>query len=130
MKYQLLLFFLFSTFSIFAETRIFRYEGPIQEFVSKFVDELGESQIRFQIIKNYNETTDGRLGFRMYILPGRRLVDLQFINKDNKSTLIKLFYENYWDGKIFEEIFLKLKAKEPDVKPFDDSLPPSWPKPY
>ncbi len=130
MKKQFILLLLLSSSLAFAETRIFQYDGPIQEFIPKFVDVLGESKVKFQIIKNYNEATDGKLGFRMYILPGRRLVDLQFINKENKNTLIKLFYENYWDGKVFEEIFIKLKAKEPDVKPIDDSLPPNWPKPY
>lgn len=114
---------------LYSENRIFRFNGPINIFVSKFVDELSESKVKFQIIKNYDENRDGRLGFRMYILPGRRLVDLQFINEENKSTLIKLFYENPWDGKVFENILLKLKAQEPGTQNIDDSLPPGWPSP-
>ncbi|MFN3604750.1 MAG: hypothetical protein ACK4UJ_08580 [Leptonema sp. (in: bacteria)] len=126
--YPILLIILFP-FTLFSENRIFKYNGPIQTFIPKFIDELAESKVKFQIIKNYNEATEGRLGFRMYILPGRRLVDLQFINENNKTTTIKIFFENAWDGKVFEEIFLKLKAYESDSKPFDDSLPEGWPKP-
>lgn len=127
-KLFLLLIFIFSTV-LYSENRIFRYNGPINIFITKFVDELSESKVKFQIIKNYDENTDGRLGFRLYILPGRRLVDLQFINEDNKSTLIKLFYENSWDGKVFENILLKLKVQEPGSQKIDDSLPPGWPSP-
>ncbi|GIX41219.1 MAG: hypothetical protein KatS3mg129_0952 [Leptospiraceae bacterium] len=127
-KITFILFVLFCGI-LSAETRIYRYNGPINDFLPKFVDQLAESKLKFQITKQYNENTDGRLGFMMLVLPGRRLVDLQIFNEQEKTTLVKIFYENPWDGKIFHEIFIKLKMNEPDVKPIDDSLPPGWPKP-
>ncbi len=131
MKLQNIIIFIvfFISTSIFPETRLYRYYGPINKFVVQFVDELSNKNLKFQITKHYNEETDGRLGFSMLIMPGRKFVDLQFFNENNKTTLVKIFYENPWDGKIFHEIFMKLKMNEPEVKAFDDSLPPGWPKP-
>jgi len=129
MMKKYLLIILFFSFNLYAEIRIYRYNGPINEFLPKFVDQLAESQVKFRITKQYNENTDGKLGFMMLLLPGRRLVDLQFFNENDKTTLVKIFFENPWDGKIFHEIFTRLKMNEPDIKSFDDSLPPGWPKP-
>lgn len=128
-SYKLFLLIFFITSSIFSETRLYRYNGPINKFLVQFVDELGNKNLKFQITKQYNEETDGRLGFSMLVLPGRKFVDLQFFNENNQTTLVKIFYENAWDGKIFHEIFMKLNMNEPDIKPIDDSLPPGWPKP-
>ncbi len=50
-------------------------------------------------------------------------------DEENKTTLVKIFFENPWDGKLFHDIFIKLKMEEADTKNFDDSLPPGWPKP-
>jgi hypothetical protein len=129
MKLKNFLVLFFITTAVFSETRYYRYNGPINEFLPKFVDSLGEAKLKFQITKQYDENKDGRLGFMMLVLPGRRLVDLQIFNEQDKTTFIKIFYENPWDGKVFHDIFMKLKMNEPDSKPIDDSLPPGWPKP-
>ncbi|MCS7204988.1 MAG: hypothetical protein NZ853_04775 [Leptospiraceae bacterium] len=129
MKKKFLLFILaLLSFGLNAETRIYYYNGAIQDFVQKFIDELSESKLKFQIVKYYNENTDGVLGFRMLILPGRRLVDIRIIDDHQKTTIVKIFYENPWDGKMFHDMFTKLKLKEQGNQNFDDSLPPGWPR--
>ncbi len=122
--------FLFLLFlnSSFGETRIYKYEGPIQELVNNFIDELINSGVKFQIKKNYSEVTDGKLGFSAIVLPGKRIIDIQFFDGNQKITFIKLFYENEEEGKIFHEILLKTKCEENSTPVLDDSLPPGWPK--
>lgn len=124
---QLLLFPLIAS-PVFSETRHYIYRGPKNEFIQKFVDELASSRLRFEIARLYDEKKDGFLGLKLYLLPGRRLVDIKIYN-NNTITVVKMFYENSYDGKLFQDIFRRMKLEEEGNDNFDDSLPPGWPSP-
>jgi len=113
-----------------AETRIFRYNGPVGELVPKLIDELGDAGFRFRVRNIYNEKNDGKYGFVFEMKPELTICELLFESR-GKVTLVRLFTQNTADRIRFEQFFTKkmkmVAVGVPRTKELKSD--PSWPLP-
>lgn len=109
-----------------AETRTYQSGRPIQDFIPAFIDHLGGLQ--FKVVKNYNETTDGKLGFVLALMPGQRYCDIAFVENVGKGTLLRITTQDRSDEALFSQIASRMGMTEPGLSPARDTGP-AWPTP-
>lgn len=109
--------------ALLAETRVYQSTRPVHEIIPLFIDELGSAGIRFRVMRHYNETRDGKLGFVLSLMPGDRYADISFHQDEKtKGSLVKVTTQDRQDGNIFYRIFReKLGMTEPGVTIPEDS---------
>lgn len=118
--------FLLASASLQAETRTYQSGRAIQDFIPAFIDQLGGLQ--FKIVKNYNEATDGKLGFVLALMPGQRYCDISFVENNGKGTLLRITTQDRSDAALFSQIASRMGMTEPGLSAPPAREPgPAWP---
>ncbi|MBL8021456.1 MAG: hypothetical protein JNM27_17420 [Leptospirales bacterium] len=115
----------------FAETRVYKSNLPLGQFVPKLVDELGNSGFQFSIKSVFNEARDGKQGFVFLLQPRNSLCELVFLPGTANSSMLRIRTQDAADSLRFDKfVSQRLQMKEVGVAPEPASaVDAKWPKP-
>ena len=118
------------TGSLMAEKRIYRAPQPVGTFIPALIDAMGNAGLKFKVHQTYDEKTDGKLGLLLSLKPGQRLVDLGIHDKNGKSTLVTVTFQDPGDSGVFNRLFTQnLNMTEVGLGKVDGNVPSGWPAP-
>lgn len=127
--FVLILILLAST--AFAETRVYKSNIPLGQFVPKLVDELGNSGFQFSIKSVFNEARDGKQGFVFLLQPRNSLCELVFLAGSADSSMLRIRTQDAADSLRFDK-FVSQRLQMKEVGLAQEPAPAvnaGWPKP-